>query len=311
VSGAGFSGGASGPWRIAVTVPDEASGEVVAAAIGAAAAAVSAFETAPGGAWRVEGYSAQEPDRGTLAAACAVAALSLEAGAAAALAVLTIERLPDADWLALNQASFPPLAIGRYFIYGSHHAAGAPTGRIGLRIDAAAAFGTGEHATTRGCLLAFEGLARARRFRRPLDMGTGTAILAMAVARTAPARVLASDIDAGSLRVAAQNLRVNGLARTVRLRRSDGFAARDIHRRAPFDLVFANILARPLMLMARDLAAGLAPGGVAILSGLLVRQAPSVLAAYRAAGLSLRRRIVIGEWATLVLARGAGARRRG
>jgi ribosomal protein L11 methyltransferase len=303
---------AAGLWRLFLTVPNEAAAEAVAAVFGSEASAVSAFETTPEGEWRVEGFADHPPDRAAIEAMLEVAAL----GHASAFAGtdpftgLVIERVPDQDWLAINQASFPPLRIGRYFIYGSHHKGGVPAGAIGLRIDAAAAFGTGEHATTRGCLLALDHLARyrsarGRRFLKVLDMGTGTAILAMAASRSWAVPVLACDIDAGSLRVAGLNLRVNGRRGRVRLFHSDGYTNRLIRREAPFDLVTANILARPLMQMAADLAAVLAENGIVVLSGLLVRQVPAVLSAHRAAGLTLRRRIMIDGWATLILARGS------
>ncbi len=211
-----------------------------------------------------------------------------------------MQRLAPRDWVRENQQSFPPIRVGRFFIHGSHHAKRSPGGAAALRIDAATAFGTGEHATTHGCLLALDALAKRRRFRRVLDMGTGTAILAMAAARRWACPVLACDIDAGSLEVARENVRGNGLASRIRLLRSDGYRDPAIAR---FDLVTANILARPLAAMAQDLAGSLARDGIAVLSGLLVRQAPLVLAAHRTHGLALRRRIAVDGWATLVLGR--------
>lgn len=291
----------AGIWRLALTAPDEAAADIAARILGSQAEAVSAFEIEPGGAWKVEGFAATAPDRQALEALGDVAALGLADGAGL-LAGLVIERLPDADWVAINQASFPPLRMGRYFVHGSHHR-GVPSGAIGLRIDAAAAFGTGEHATTRGCLLALDRLSRRGRFRRVLDMGTGTAILAMAAARSWTAPILACDIDAGSLRVAAENLRGNGLAARIRLVHSDGYRNRIVASRAPYDLIVANILARPLMRMAPDLARHLAPDGIVVLSGLLLRQVRAVLAAHRARGLTLRRLVAINGWGTLVLAR--------
>jgi len=296
----------AGTWRIFVTAPDEAAADIAAQILGSQAEAVSAFEVSPGGEWKVEGFTGTPPDRQALEALAAVAALGFP-GCADFLAGIEAERLPDEDWVALNQASFPPLRMGRYFVHGSHHEQ-VPAGAIGLRIDAAAAFGTGEHATTRGCLLALDRLSRQRRFRRVLDMGTGTAILAMGAARSWAKPVLACDIDAGSLRVAAENLRGNGLARFVRLEHSDGYQSRLVAGRAPFDLIVANILARPLMRMAPDLARHLAPDGVVVLSGLLLWQIRAVLAAHHAQGLTLRRLIAINGWGTLILSRGDHAR---
>jgi ribosomal protein L11 methyltransferase len=290
-------------WRLSAEVADEASANAVAASFASVASAVSAFETRPGGSWRVEAYADRAPDRAALAASGTLAALAFGVSTSGLLDDVTIQRLAPRDWVRENQQSFPPIRVGRFFIHGSHHDKTPPAGAIALRIDAATAFGTGEHATTRGCLLALDALAKARRFRRPLDMGTGTGILAMAAARRWSCPVLACDIDAGSVHVARENVRENGLAARIRLLRGDGYRDPAIRRAAPFDLVTANILARPLAAMAQDLAGYLARDGVAVLSGLLARQAPLVLATHRAHGLILRRRIAVDGWATLVLSR--------
>jgi ribosomal protein L11 methyltransferase len=279
-------------------VDDAGEAEAAAAALGTACAAVSAFEAAPDGQWQVEGFAAAPPERAVLETALALAWV----GRTAPPPALLLEAMPPRDWLALNQASFPPLAAGRYFVHGSHYRGRLPAGRIALTIDAATAFGSGEHATTRGCLLALDALARRRPARQVLDMGTGTGILAIAAAKTWRRRVHARDIDSEAVRVAARNAGVNGVASLVDARRSDGY--RGLPR--GFDLVFANILARPLALMAPALARALAPGGVAVLSGLLARQERTVLAAHRVQRLALRRRFCIEGWHTLVLGR-AGA----
>lgn len=291
-------------WRLCATLRDERGAAAVTAAFETCANAVSAFETAPGGAWRVEAFAEAEPDRANLAGAAAVAAVAFGATDDDLLAGLTVESLPPRDWLGENRLSFPPLRIGRFFVYGSHIGAVPTAGSLALRIDAATAFGTGEHATTRGCLLALIELARRRPIGRTLDMGTGTGILAMAAARLWHRPVLACDIDAGAVAVAGANLRANGLARQVRLYRSHGYRHPAVRQGRPFDLVLANILARPLARMAAALARHLAEDGVAVLSGLLDRQVPFVLAAHRAHGLVLRRRIAVEGWTTLVLGRG-------
>ncbi|HEX3500898.1 MAG TPA: 50S ribosomal protein L11 methyltransferase [Stellaceae bacterium] len=290
-------------WRVTATLPDENTANALAAVLGSMANAVSAFEMRPGGAWKVEAYATEAPDRSSLDAAAALAALAFDVPSAALLDALAVERLAPRDWVRENQQSFPPIRVGRFFIYGSHHDKAPPSGAIALRIDAATAFGTGEHATTRGCLIALTALGKRRRFRQPLDMGTGTGILAMAAARRWSSPALACDIDAGSVHVARENVRQNGLAARIRLLHGNGYRHTAIRRAAPFDLVTANILARPLAAMAGDLAAALAPCGVAILSGLLTRQVPLVLAAHRARGLGLRRRISVEGWETLVLER--------
>ena len=278
-----------GVWRVSAEAADAKAAERAAEAVAALCAAVSAFETAPGGAWLVEGFSDAAPDRTALAAALGIA--------------FRVERLPPRDWVRENQESFPPRRIGRYFVYGSHHRGGVPAGAIGLLIDAATAFGTGEHATTSGCLRVIDALARRRRFRRILDMGTGTGILAIAAAKSWARPVLAVDIDHGSVRVARTNFRRNGVAGRVSAEWSRGYRSRRVSARRPYDLVLANILARPLAAMAHDLRAALLPGGVAVLSGLIEWQVPFVLAAHRLQGLCLVRRLVIDGWTTLELRR--------
>jgi ribosomal protein L11 methyltransferase len=259
------------------------------------AGAVSAFETVPG-EWRIEAYpraSVLTPD---LSARLALAA----AAAGGTLVEIGEKKLPDRDWLAENQLAFPPLRIGRFFVYGSHYRGAVPVEAIGLMLDAATAFGTGEHPSTRGCLMALEALARRSRFRHPLDIGTGTGILAIAAAKLLRCKVLASDIDAGAVAVARNNAARNGVAGLVRVSHAAGYRDR-ARRRRRHDLILSNILARPLALLAVDLARSLAPGERAVLSGLLRRQEPIVLAPHRGLGIVLERRIVIDGWSTLIL----------
>ena len=287
-------------WQVTLDVADLDAAEAAVTALDRGLATIGVFEDGAGG-WRVEGMCLGRPDRATLEAMVELA----WAGRDDAPPALAIARVVPRDWVAESQAGFPPLAVGRYFIHGSHWDGRVPAGRIGLLIDAATAFGTGEHATTRGCLIALGALARSRRFRRIVDMGTGTGILAMAAAKTFRREVIARDIDPESVRVARRNAAANGVAMLLKVARSDGWRDRELRRRAPFDLVFANILARPLMAMARDLAAVLAPGGVVVLSGLLARHERAVCAAHRAVGLVLLSRVAVDGWHTLVLARGA------
>jgi ribosomal protein L11 methyltransferase len=178
-----------------------------------------------------------------------------------------------------------------------------PVGSIAVAVDAATAFGTGEHPSTRGCLIALECLAQRRRFRRPLDVGTGTGILAIAAARLLRRRVLASDIDAGAVNVARHNVARNGVTRLVQIHRAPGYQDRAL-RGSRYDLILSNILARPLAVLAPDLARALTRGGHAVLSGLLRRQEAIVLAPHRSLGIALERRIVIDGWSTLILRRG-------
>jgi ribosomal protein L11 methyltransferase len=279
-------------WRIAVAVPDARSADAVAALLDPLVEAITAFEVTPKGDWLVQGFAEGKPERARIEAGLALAASALgiaEPG-------LVLEPVDDIDWLKENQESFPPLRIGRYFVHGSHVTPPPRSGAIPLLIDAATAFGTGEHATTEGCLRALDRLARRGRRRRILDMGTGTGILAIAAAKTWNVKVLACDIDPHSVRVARENFAVNRVADRVRCRVGDGYRG----VAGEYDLIFANILARPLVRMAPDLAHHLAPGGIAILSGLLAGQERFVAAAHRAAGLRFLRRIPTNGWHTLV-----------
>jgi len=285
-------------WRLQLRAADAVLAERAAAALESVCRAVSAFEESDGGPWLVEGFS-EIP----------LAGVELETALALAWAdhgpppVPVLEKLPNRDWVRENQESFPPRRIGRFFVYGSHHRGRVPAGAVGLLIDAATAFGTGEHASTEGCLRALDRLARRRRYRGILDMGTGTGILGIAAAKTFARCVLAADIDLGSVRVARENARRNGVARRVFAIWSPGYRSRRVRSGGPYDLVLANILARPLALMARDLRRALAPGGVAVLAGLIDWQEPYVLAAHRMQGLHLVHRIAVDGWRTLILRR--------
>ncbi|MBF0561582.1 MAG: 50S ribosomal protein L11 methyltransferase, partial [Alphaproteobacteria bacterium] len=217
---------------------------------------------------------------------------------------LRITRIPARDWVSESLRGFPPLMVARYFVHGSHITSRPPVGLLPLMVDAGTAFGSGEHASTRGCLLALDRLARRRRRQAlALDMGCGSGILALAIARTWHGSVQAADIDPVAVRVTTLNARLNGLAAHINAVASEGFTSKVVRRRGPYSLITANILARPLALLAPRMAHALAPGGIAILSGILVRQQRHVLNAYRTQGLVLERRIVDAPWITLVLKR--------
>ncbi len=249
--------------------------------------------------WRVEGVREAGAGEAELAGALAIAALVAGLDLPPALLRAPVEA---EGWLERTIESFPEQPIGRRFLVRPTHLPDPVThGRIVLRLDAGLAFGSGEHGSTRGCLMAFERIAH-RRPRRILDIGTGSGILAMAAAKRLRRPVLATDIEPWSVRVAADNMRMNGVQRLVAARLADGWRHRAV-RGGTYDLVFANILARPLCAMARDLAAHLAPGGTAILAGLLDSQAAMVLAAHRRRGLVLEARVAVGRWTTLVLRR--------
>ncbi len=284
-------------WRIALNASED---HVAAfeAALADGAIALSNFEAGPGDVWTVEALTAAEPDAAALEARVMVAAAAL----GVAPPVVAIEAVPETDWLAATRAAFPPIRAGRYYVHGSHlpPARGGP---IDLEVDAGPAFGSGEHETTRGCLLALDRLARRHTVRRALDLGCGTGILALAIAKTWGAAVVAADIDDAAVRTARDNARLNRVAGLVRVTASDGMRAAPLRQGAPFDLIAANILARPLIALAPGLAARLAPRGVVVLSGLLARQERAVLAAYRAQSLALIERIALAGWHTLVLGR--------
>lgn len=215
-----------------------------------------------------------------------------------------VERVEDRDWVAQVRAELTPVTAGRFVVYGGHDRERAPANRIGLEIEAAQAFGTGHHASTQGCLLALDRLARRGMAARSVaDIGGGTGVLAMAAARLWPARATAGDIDPVATGTARANVAANGLASRVGVVTAAGFRHPRLVAAPRFDLVFANILAGPLKLLAPQIAARQPPGGVAILSGLLTRQAAGVLVVY--AGWRYRRvdRVVIGEWTTLTLRR--------
>jgi ribosomal protein L11 methyltransferase len=302
----------TGPSRITARVEGADAALAVAAALDEPAGAVAAFEIreaegAGTALWRIEAY----PSASILDAALEVRLALAAAASGGRLIHIVEERLPERDWLAENRRAFPPLRIGRFLVHGSHWPGPGDRGAIGttsagaiaIEIDAAAAFGTGEHPSTRGCLLALDSLARCRRFKRPLDIGTGSGILAIAAAKRLRCAVLASDVDCGAVRVAAHHVRRNGLAGWVRVVCAPGYRSRALNG-SKYDLIFANILARPLALMARDLGRAIAPGGIAVLAGLLERQEALVLAAHRAQGLALERRLVIEGWSTLILRSG-------
>jgi ribosomal protein L11 methyltransferase len=211
----------------------------------------------------------------------------------------TVTALPDVDWVRRSLEGLAPVAAGRFYLYGSHDRARRRSGGISLEIDAGTAFGTGHHATTSGCLLAFDSLLKRTAPRRVLDLGCGTGVLALAAAKALCRPVLASDIDPIAVTVTRDNARNNGASAFVGAVLAPGLKHRRIADQAPYDLIFANILARPLIALAGDLALSLAPGGALILSGLTRDQEQAVRAAYRNRGLLPASPLRIGNWSTL------------
>lgn len=258
---------------------------------------IGAFEIEDGsGLWEVGGYFTESPD---------IAGLALLSAAFGA-ADFAVSELPETDWVAKVRRELSPVEAGRFFVYGSHDADKVPEGRHALLIEAAMAFGTGHHGTTLGCLKALDRLLDENfAAQSVIDVGCGTAVLAMAAAMVWPIEVIASDIDAQAVDVAEANVAANGLTGRIRCIEAAGFDTPDLDPDMRFDLIFANILKGPLVVLAPDLAARAAPGSFAILSGILNEQADEVIGVYQSEGYDLAHRDEIGEWTTLTLRRPA------
>lgn len=294
---------AAGSWRISLQCT-QAEAEAVAAANPIDALPVLlAREADPAdpAQWLIEAYLAAEPDGETVDLFRALAP-------SAAGEVPATEWIPPADWLTVSQAGLEPVAAGRFFVHTGMHADAVPEGATAFHIEAGRAFGTGHHETTTGCLLTLDQLKRGgARFANVADVGTGTGLLAFAALKLWPgADVIASDIDPVAVEVAAENAAANAiplgaLPGAVEFVTAAGLAHRRLRRRAPFDLLIANILAGPLIDLAPVLSAALRSGGSLILAGLLDHQAEAVAAAYRRRGMRLAGRVAQGDWPTLRL----------
>jgi ribosomal protein L11 methyltransferase len=247
------------------------------------------------GHWNLEIHFENPPDEDAVRLT-----LSQMAGAETA-ARLTFEQIAAKDWVAASLAELKPVEAGRFTVHGAHDRDRVAPNRIGIEIEAALAFGTGHHGTTRGCLLALDWIAKTQRPTRVLDIGTGTGVLAIAAAKSFRRPVLASDIDPEAVAIARANARLNGVSPLVQCICAKGLSGLRFRQADPFDLVFANILLAPLKALAAPLRPLLAGGTLLVLSGLLAEQESAALAAYRAHRLRLMRRIPLGEWVTLVL----------
>ncbi|PRH87135.1 50S ribosomal protein L11 methyltransferase [Labrys okinawensis] len=297
------------PTHVARIVTDEMRARRIADLLGESfdptETAIAAFEKEDGTAkppWLVEVYFRTEPDEASVRDLIALAAgPDIE---------VVFDSFGDKDWVAASLEGLAPVRAGRFTVHGSHDRQHVPANTIGIEIEAALAFGTGHHGTTRGCLLALDDLLKRRRPNRPLDIGTGTGVLAIAAARALRLRVLASDIDPIAIATARNNIRFNKAGAYVESFVARGTTARAMQTNKPFDLVFANILMAPLVRLAAPMSRLLAPGATVILSGLLHAHANAALAAYRAQGLHLIRQIKIDEWTTLVLSYGGGKPRK-
>ena len=244
--------------------------------------------------WEVGAYFTEAPDEITLAILAAAYGAN----------PFAISELPEVDWVAHVKRELTPVRAGRFYVHGSHDADDIPEGVEALWIEAAMAFGTGHHNTTKGCLEALDRLATdGFQATRIADIGCGTAVLAQAAARLWPVTVLASDIDPVAVDTAAANVIANGLDGRVECLEAAGFDHPMLEGAAPYDLVLANILKQPLIDLAPDMARHVAPAGRVIMSGILTTQADEVVAAYRKAGFAPDRRDDMGDWTTLVMTR--------
>jgi ribosomal protein L11 methyltransferase len=242
------------------------------------------------GVWRIDAFPTNDDEDAGLLAVLAGYPLKV-----------VREQLADADWLAMALSGLPPVRAGRFFVYGMHDRGRLPASTVNLRIEAGAAFGTGHHGTTVGCLMAYDKLIKARKFNKVLDVGAGTGLLAIAAARTGSRIAVGTDIDKPSVRISKENAKVNRA--NARFVHASGLSNRLVTDTAPYDLVFANILARPLVSLAQDIKNALVPGGTVILSGLLRTQERMVKAAYVSRGFKVVNRIHRDAWAALVLQR--------
>jgi ribosomal protein L11 methyltransferase len=282
------------------TLPDQGPAEALAAAVedldpGPYAVGVAEVEDGSG-LYEVAAHFEDEPD------GIALALLAAAHGARG----FAVSEVPDVDWVAKVRRELAPVVAGRFFVYGSHDADKVPAGSVALLIEAAMAFGTGHHGTTLGCLRAIDRLGdEGVAAERIADVGCGTAVLAMAAARLWPgsAPVVASDIDPVAVDVAEANVSANGLDGRVRCLVAAGFGADEIAAAGPFDLVLANILKGPLIMLAPDMGRHVVQGGRVILSGILNEQADEVAAVYARAGFNPLHRDEIGDWTTLTLRR--------
>jgi ribosomal protein L11 methyltransferase len=259
-------------------------------------AAIAAFER-PDGRWDIVMHFAAAPDRARIRELVGIAA-----GGDVARDI-SFDTVEAKDWVRASLDQLVPVRAARFIVHGRHDRSRIPVNKLGIEIEAALAFGTGHHGTTRGCLLLLDHVLKAHRPRRVLDLGTGSGVLAISAAKALHRRVLASDIDPSSVLTARDNARINGVGNLVETVRATGFAAPQFAARGPFDLVLANILANPLRQMATPMATHLAPSALVILSGLLPHQARGVIAAYRARGLVLERHLIIEGWSSLLMRR--------
>ncbi len=285
-----------------LTLADEAAARRVADALTESFdnndAAIAAFENPENGGWDITVHFAVPPDEAAVRDLVALAADRATADA------VTFAPVEDKDWVRASLDALAPVEAGRFVIHGGHDRDRVAANRIGIEIEAALAFGTGHHGTTRGCLRLLDEVLRRTRPMQTLDLGTGTGVLAIAAAKALRRKILASDIDRRAVAAARDNARLNRAGPWVEVVLAKGVAAPAFNAHKKFDLVLANILANPLKALALPLRKHLAAGATVILSGLLPAQANGVIAAYRAVGLVLVKKIEQDGWTSLLLRRG-------
>jgi ribosomal protein L11 methyltransferase len=295
---------------MSVVCPEErarAIADLIVEMFDPADAAASAFELEPQtrdwstGEWIVEAYFGDEPDEDY------VRSLVAAAGDEEIARRVVFSRVAEKDWIAASLEGLAPVRAGRFLVHGSHDRGAVRTNDVALEIEAALAFGTGHHGTTRGCLLMLDAILKQRRPYAILDVGTGTGVLAIAAAKALRHNVICGDIDPIAVEAARANAVLNGVAPWVRPVTAPGLEHPTLRHGAPYDLIFANILARPLRALAPSIARAASRGADVVLSGLLARDVPGVLAAYGAEGFTLARRIDLEGWATLLMRVGGGA----
>lgn len=266
----------------------------LAESLDGADAACAAFAR-PNGRWQVDLHFRMRPALRPLRALIALA------GGERLARSIRVARLAPRDWVRSSLVDLVPVRAGRFVVHGAHDRSRVPLHAVAIEIEAATAFGTGHHGTTRGCLVALDALARRTRPRRVLDLGTGTGVLAIAAAKVWHVPVLASDIDQRAVAVARTNVRLNRASPTVTVAQAAGLNSPRIAARAPYDLVLANILLAPLKRLAAPIARHLRPNGRVVLSGILATQAAAAISAYRSQGFVVERALVLDGWTTLVM----------
>jgi ribosomal protein L11 methyltransferase len=286
-------------WEIVVELPSRQGLADFEAALENITIGISSLEVPGTPKWRLTGYCMDEPSRPQVESLL----LGTRKGIQNEISSLEIRLVEERDWVAETEQSLGPIHVGPYFVHGSHVITLPPTNSIAIRIDAGMAFGTGNHETTRGCLWAIEHLYIEDGPRKPVDVGTGSGILAIALAKRFGIRVVAGDNDPVAIDVAVENARINGVSESISFHVSEGLSDVAIQASIPFDLVIANIVANPLIEMTGEISQAIAPEGHVILSGILSEQAEEVLNHYQQHGFTFDDRLIENEWETLILSK--------